>query len=56
MKTMKCDCGYMIKGVTEKEVMDKMWKHIKKDHPNQNERIVKMPKVEQEKIIDESEK
>ena len=56
MKTMKCDCGYVIKGITEKEVMDKMWEHMKRVHSDQIGETMKMSKEEKNKIMDEEKK
>lgn len=62
MKKMICTaCGAMgmeheIKGNDNKEVMDKAWEHMKKDHPEEVEKIMKMPKEEQDKMMMEAEK
>lgn len=41
-------------GETEKEVMDKMWEHIKKDHKEESDKSMAMPKEDQDKITEES--
>jgi predicted small metal-binding protein len=55
MKTLMCDyCDYEAKGKTEKEVMDMMWEHIKKVHPEEYEKGMKMSNEEQDKMKEET--
>lgn len=54
-------CGAMggtheIKAPTNKDVMDKAWEHMKKDHPEEVKKIMSMPKEEQDKMMMEAEK
>jgi len=33
MKSVTCECGHTERGNTEKEILDKMHRHIKERHP-----------------------
>lgn len=42
MKSLACadfggDCHFVAEGNSDEEVMQKMWKHIQKDHPDKME-------------------
>lgn len=41
-------------GETEKEVMDKIWEHIKTDHKEEAEKSMAMTQEEQDKMMEES--
>jgi len=58
MKTLTCDfCGdFVSEGESNKEVMDKMWEHIKKAHPDMKAKMKSMSKDEQKEMMMESEK
>lgn len=55
MKTLTCQyCDYDAKGNTEQEVMDDMDRHMKQTHPAEHEEWMKMPKADQDKMMNES--
>ncbi|HBB37473.1 MAG: hypothetical protein UX02_C0001G0375 [Candidatus Moranbacteria bacterium GW2011_GWC1_45_18] len=63
MKTLSCkdlgmDDGFVAKGVSEDEVMDKMMMHVKEMHPDMmkgksEEEMMEMKKMMKEKMKDE---
>lgn len=54
MKMLTCECGHVVKGETEKEVMDNYWEHIKTAHPEMAEKSEKMSKREKDKMMNET--
>ena len=53
MKTLACkdmgetSCDFVAKGETDKEIMDKMMEHVKKEHPD----MASMPKGDMMKMM-----
>lgn len=57
MKTLMCSyCDYKSSGMTEKEIMDDMWDHIKEAHPKEYDKGMKMSEADQDKMKDETKK
>ena len=55
MKKFTCeDDGFVAMGETEKEVMDKLWEHMKTEHPEQLAEMMKKSPAEKEKMMEET--
>lgn len=56
MKSLTCKycSNHTETGETEKEVMDKMWEHIKTQHKEEADKSMAMPQEEQDKMMEES--
>lgn len=46
-------CDYVVEKSSTKAVMDAMWQHAKDKHPEYAEKMMAMPKAEQEKRKDD---
>gem|GEM_PF-5059670 len=52
MKMLECpEDGFSAKGENEKEVMDKMWDHVKMSHPDDFQKMMSMGKDGRDKFM-----
>ena len=51
MKKITCDCGHVIMGETEDDVMEKAWEHTKAAHQEKADEILKLSKPERDILM-----
>ena len=57
MKSLMCSsCDFKATGMTEEEVMDKVWGHMQEAHKEEAEKTMEMPREDQDKMREEARK